>query len=34
MSDLTLAGYGFMYDQGFEGIDGHLWNLVWVAAQD
>ncbi len=23
--------HGFMYDQGFEDIDGHLWNLVWVA---
>lgn len=20
---------GFMYHQGFEDIDGHLWNLVW-----
>jgi predicted lactoylglutathione lyase len=25
--------HGFMYDQGFEDIDGHLWNLVWAAAQ-
>jgi predicted lactoylglutathione lyase len=25
---------GFMYDQGFEDIDGHLWNLVWMAQQD
>ncbi|XLZ69299.1 VOC family protein [Massilia sp. SR12] len=25
---------GFMYHQGFEDIDGHLWNLVWVAPQD
>ncbi|UTY56198.1 VOC family protein [Massilia sp. erpn] len=25
--------HGFMYDQGFEDIDGHLWNLVWVASQ-
>lgn len=25
--------HGFMYDQGFEDIDGHLWNLVWVAPQ-
>ena len=24
---------GFMYDQGFEDIDGHLWNLVWTAPQ-
>jgi len=24
---------GFMYDQGFEDIDGHLWNLVWSAPQ-
>ena len=23
--------HGFMYDQGFEDLDGHLWNLVWVA---
>ena len=23
--------HGFMYDQGFEDIDGHLWNLVWAA---
>jgi predicted lactoylglutathione lyase len=22
--------HGFMYDQGFEDIDGHLWNLVWT----
>lgn len=26
--------HGFMYDQGFEDIDGHLWNLVWVAPQE
>lgn len=26
--------HGFMYDQGFEDLDGHLWNLVWVAPQD
>ncbi len=26
--------HGFMYDQGFEDIDGHLWNLVWTAPQD
>jgi predicted lactoylglutathione lyase len=25
--------HGFMYDQGFEDIDGHLWNLVWVAPE-
>ena len=25
--------HGFMYDQGFEDIDGHLWNLVWIAPQ-
>jgi predicted lactoylglutathione lyase len=25
--------HGFMYDQGFEDIDGHLWNLVWSAPQ-
>ena len=24
---------GFMYDQGFEDLDGHLWNLVWIAPQ-
>lgn len=24
--------HGFMYDQGFEDLDGHLWNLVWSAA--
>jgi predicted lactoylglutathione lyase len=23
--------HGFMYDQGFEDLDGHLWNLVWIA---
>jgi predicted lactoylglutathione lyase len=22
---------GFMVDQGFEDLDGHLWNLVWMA---
>lgn len=26
-----LEDHGFMVDQGFEDIDGHLWNLVWVA---
>ncbi|MCS0582578.1 glyoxalase/bleomycin resistance/extradiol dioxygenase family protein [Massilia pinisoli] len=25
---------GFMYDQGFEDLDGHLWNLVWMAPKD
>jgi predicted lactoylglutathione lyase len=25
--------HGFMVDQGFEDIDGHLWNLVWVAPE-
>lgn len=25
--------HGFMVDQGFEDLDGHLWNLVWVAPQ-
>jgi predicted lactoylglutathione lyase len=25
---------GFMYDQGFEDLDGHLWNLVWMAAEN
>jgi hypothetical protein len=26
--------HGFMYDQGFEDLDGHLWNLVWAAPRD
>lgn len=26
--------HGFMVDQGFEDLDGHLWNLVWVASKD
>jgi predicted lactoylglutathione lyase len=26
--------HGFMYDQGFEDLDGHLWNLVWTASTD
>ncbi|TQK07626.1 VOC family protein [Herbaspirillum sp. SJZ107] len=26
--------HGFMYDQGFEDIDGHLWNLVWSRQGD
>lgn len=26
--------HGYMYDQGFEDLDGHLWNLVWIAPQD
>jgi len=25
--------HGFMYDQGFEDIDGYLWNLVWAAPE-
>ncbi|WP_432378206.1 VOC family protein [Duganella sp. P38] len=25
--------HGFMYDQGFEDPDGHLWNLVWLAPE-
>lgn len=25
--------HGFMYDQGFEDLDGHLWNLIWMAPQ-
>jgi predicted lactoylglutathione lyase len=25
--------HGFMYDQGFEDLDGQLWNLVWMAPQ-
>ncbi len=24
---------GFMYHQGFEDIDGHLWNLVWSQSE-
>lgn len=26
--------HGFMVDQGFEDLDGHLWNLVWAAPED
>lgn len=26
--------HGFMYDQGFEDLDEHLWNLVWAAPQN
>lgn len=26
-----LEDHGFMVDQGFEDLDGHLWNLVWMA---
>jgi predicted lactoylglutathione lyase len=29
----TPEDHGFMYDQGFEDIDGHLWNLVWAAPE-
>ena len=25
--------HGFMYDQGFEDLDGHLWNFVWSAPE-
>jgi uncharacterized protein len=25
--------HGFLYDQGFEDLDGHLWNLVWTAPE-
>lgn len=25
--------HGFMYDQGFEDLDGHLWNLVWMSPE-
>jgi predicted lactoylglutathione lyase len=25
--------HGFMYTQGFEDLDGHLWNLVWMAQE-
>jgi predicted lactoylglutathione lyase len=28
-----LEDHGFMVDQGFEDLDGHLWNLVWMAPQ-
>ncbi|QNA88928.1 glyoxalase/bleomycin resistance/extradiol dioxygenase family protein [Massilia sp. Dwa41.01b] len=28
-----LEDHGFMADQGFEDLDGHLWNLVWMAPQ-
>jgi predicted lactoylglutathione lyase len=28
-----LEDEGFMVSQGFEDIDGHLWNLVWVNSQ-
>jgi len=26
--------HGFMVDQGFEDLDGHLWNLVWTAPRE
>lgn len=26
-----LEDHGFMVTQGFEDLDGHLWNLVWIA---
>jgi predicted lactoylglutathione lyase len=29
-----LEDHGFMVTQGFEDIDGHLWNLVWMAPKD
>jgi len=29
-----LEDHGFMVDQGFEDLDGHLWNLVWMAPKD
>ena len=28
-----LEDHGFMVDQGFEDLDGHLWNLVWTAPE-
>lgn len=28
-----LEDHGFMVDQGFQDLDGHLWNLVWTAPQ-
>jgi predicted lactoylglutathione lyase len=28
-----LEDHGFMVTQGFEDLDGHLWNLVWMAPQ-
>ena len=29
----ALEDHGFMVDQGFEDLDGHLWNLVWTAPE-
>jgi predicted lactoylglutathione lyase len=29
-----LEDHGFMVDQGFEDLDGHLWNLVWLAPKE
>ena len=29
-----LEDHGFMVTQGFEDLDGHLWNLVWMAPKD
>jgi predicted lactoylglutathione lyase len=28
-----LEDHGFMVTQGFEDLDGHLWNLVWMAPE-
>jgi predicted lactoylglutathione lyase len=28
-----LEDEGFMVSQGFEDLDGHLWNLVWMNPQ-
>jgi predicted lactoylglutathione lyase len=28
-----LEDHGFMVTQGFEDLDGHLWNLVWMNPQ-
>jgi predicted lactoylglutathione lyase len=28
-----LEDHGFMVTQGFEDLDGHLWNLVWMEDQ-
>jgi predicted lactoylglutathione lyase len=29
-----LEDHGFMVTQGFEDLDGHLWNLVWMAPKE
>ena len=30
----TAQDHGFMYAHGFEDIDGHVWELVWMAPQE